>query len=367
MCELRAVTEKVIEIASRLEDRRHKDKPVEMRTTIKFDGGSDFSSFLASNVRALLERTIHYRSLVESVRSRKTIAFIGSGLSIELGYPSWTSILNILAAAAGIDYSDGDITEGGAKALAIVESCKEKLQETYYQILATEFAEKKPGYTVEHLALLQIPFASYMTTNIDPCLEVAAEHIERASSKDRSIQIWPEFTKSYVGSGDIFYLHGKVPRQGQTCKIERVRMTTSEYKEAYVDSSYISDLFKQAVDENYVLLFIGYGLREPAIKELLTTALRRKKIVAEHVKKYDIPLDTQQVHFAFVPQGEMPRDELAELLKSCQVAIIDFPARPGYLEFKSLVDDLYSRTVPITALPVRHYGGSTSVDEQRDL
>jgi hypothetical protein len=269
---------------------------------------------------------------------------------------------------AGIKYTDEEMAEGGEKALSIAEDCKKKLLQKYYPILSREYGEKVPGYTPVHLDLLRMPFASYMTTNIDPCLEVAAEHADQKPG----LHVWPEFTKSHIGSKDIFYLHAKVPRKNQNLMLERIRLTTSDYEEAYsaagTECRFIADLLVQAMEEQYVLMFIGYGLREPAIREVLKTALTRKKTQAEVVRKFDVSLDAGQMHFALIPEGEIPPDELPALLKDCQVQIIEFPVSgAGFGELKRLVDDLYRRTVEVSPPVILRFGGRPYIDERRDL
>src|SRR5262249_33085389 len=159
-----------------------------------------------------------------------------------------------------LHYSEEDLEQGGEKALEIMQACKEALGGDYFGILAREYGEKDVGYTLLQTLILQIPFASFMTTNIDPCLEVASEHLCNHGRK-LNIQIWPEIAGSDVSSGDVYYLHGKIPRTHQNLNLNRLRMTTVDYEEAYAGTDYIAGLLKQAILKSYILLFIGYGLR----------------------------------------------------------------------------------------------------------
>ena len=144
-------------------------------------------------------------------------------------------------------------------------------------------------------------------------------------------------------------------------------MTSSDYREAYAETGRIADLFKNALLE-YVLVFIGYGFREPAIKQLLSTAFRHKRGVAEQFKKFDILLDTTQEHFALMREGESSSTEILELFQNCQVRVIEFTAtNKDYSELTKMIDDLYRRTVSVKTPEIRHYLSAASIDERRDL
>lgn len=210
MCKLR-ISAELVELKSQLADDERPDMPVEMTSAFRVKDDAPLVPLLASSISSLLTRTVRYLALVRAVRSKRAIAFIGSGPSRDAGYPDWSQLLQKLVAAAGLDYSPGDLAAGGERTLAIAEECKEKLRQDYYEFLRVEFGEKAPGHTTTHVDLLRVPFASYMTTNIDPCLDLAAERIP-----GRKIQVWPIFSDTGVGGGDVFYLHGKVPRPGQT-------------------------------------------------------------------------------------------------------------------------------------------------------
>jgi hypothetical protein len=367
LCQLRVISETAIDLRAQLGDEGRKFRPIEMQSSCEFADRSELLPTLVGSVRALLDKTVSYRSLVEAVRTGKAIAFVGSGLSLGLHYPTWGQLLQILVREANLDFSAEEIAKGGDRALAIVESCREKLRDEFYKIIQREFGEKNPGFLTVHTNILQIPFASFMTTNIDPCLEVAVEHIAETPRKI-NVQIWPEFSNSQVGSRDIFYLHGKVPRLNQTCKVERVRLSTNDYKEAYIDTAFISDLLKQAMMESYFLTFIGYGLREPAIKELLAAASKYRKTAAKQVEKYEVSMETDKTHFALMPNEAIQQQEVGELFERCQVEIIHFPVINGdFVELERLIDDLYKRTVIYPTPAIRRYDGSTYIDERGDL
>jgi hypothetical protein len=210
-----------------------------------------------------------------------------------------------------------------------------------------------------HIELLRMPFASYLTTNFDPCLEVAAEHV----GKCPAVQVWPAFTISRLGSGDIFYLHAKVPRRGQICPMERLRLTASDYREAYDEGKDIAELITLAMNEENILLFIGYGLREPAIREVLKSALIQKKVRATRMERYEVTFDAKRPHFALVPEGEIASEEVAALLNECNVQIIEFPKQGNFAELKRMLTDLFYRTLEIKAPLIRGIGELLPTDK----
>jgi SIR2-like domain len=362
ICRLR-ISGQVVELKSQLADEERPVTPIEMSSAFRVKDDAPLVPLVASSVSGLLTRTVRYLALVQAVRSKRAIAFIGSGLSRDAGYPDWSQLLQALVAAAELDCSLEDLAAGGERALAIAQECKEKLQQEYYELLRGTFGEKVPGHSTIHVDLLRMPFASYMTTNIDPCLDLAGERVP-----GREIQVWPIFSDTRVGGGDIFYLHGKVPRPGQQCNVEQVRLTTDDYKEAYEDTAYISSLIALAIKESYVLVFIGYGLREPAITAVLKAAWEQKKKMAEHISRFGLKVDQQQVHFALLPEGEVAPDGVAALLRDCNIEVLEYSVKGGnFEEFNRMLVDLLRRTVDVVTPRVRFPAGVSSIDEGENL
>lgn len=351
-CELQVIGN-AAKVKSRMADDRPSDNPIELGETLRFADTGELVRSLPVRVRDLLVRTERYCALVRSIRSRKTIAFVGSGLSVEAGYPNWSALLKTLAREAGLAYTDVELSAGGRVALEIAESCKRALP-NYHAILQREFAPRAPGFTGLHVELIQMPFASYVTTNFDHCLEVAAEHV----SKSPGIQIAPAFTTTYVGRGDIFYLHGRVPRENDVgqCRIEWLRLTTDDYRQAYQEDPLIADLIGLAMKEAHTLFFVGYGLREEAVREVLDRALTQMTARNKWLENQGVGLGATRPHFALVPRGEIGTKEVDELVEKCNVQIIEFSKEDNFMEQKQILKDLFYRTRDITAPSIRGVG-----------
>lgn len=351
-CELQ-VTANTVRVKTLTPDDRRSDRPIELSQSFTFADADELHRLLSPCVGAVLERATRYWALVKSIRSNKTIAFVGSGLSVEAGYPNWNDLLKTLVRAAGLVYTADELAAGGKVALEIAENCKKALP-NYHAILEKEFSPRAPGYTGLHVELLSMPFASYLTTNFDPCLEVAAEQTD----KKLAVQIAPAFTISYLSRGDIFYLHGRVPRIGQVgeCRIEWLRLTTDDYKQAYQEDGPIAELIEVAMKEQNVFFFVGYGLREEAVREVLNRALLKTLARKKWLEDQGLPLGVTPTHFALVPRGEMASKEVSDLMESCNVQIIEFSKEDYFMELKKILTDLFYRTRDVTAPSIRGIG-----------
>jgi NAD-dependent SIR2 family protein deacetylase len=108
---------------------------------------------------------------------KQTILFVGAGASIQLGLPSWTSLLGDIGKQLAFD---PDIFRGFSTNLALAE---------YYQIkkgslrgLAKLLDKKWHASTVSvaksrlHRLIVMSEFARIYTTNFDRWLERAFEH-----------------------------------------------------------------------------------------------------------------------------------------------------------------------------------------------
>ena len=70
--------------------------------------------------------------------------------------------------------------------------------------------------------------------------------------------------------------------------------------------------------------------------------------------KFGYGMNTQQAHYALLPEGEVAPEELESLLKDCHIDVIEFPVKGGsFEELTRLLLDLFRRTVQTATLPVR--------------
>jgi hypothetical protein len=115
----------------------------------------------------------YYKDLEELVlRSRRCVAFIGSGLSMGQ-YPSWSALIADLCEACGLP-ADAEMARSTTdpNTLAhLTDVAHDNDSEAYYQVLDTVFGHRVTDTRAAYDLLMRLPFASYVTTNFDPLLE----------------------------------------------------------------------------------------------------------------------------------------------------------------------------------------------------
>lgn len=116
--------------------------------------------------------------LAERMKARSLLAFVGAGLSVPLGYPSWKALMRGIHTSLEVQdeiepFTDGMFSyEEYAERLFRFAVGKEK-KDAYYEIFREKFGRREPPCTEVQKLLVQIPFRAFLTTNYDPCLEHA--------------------------------------------------------------------------------------------------------------------------------------------------------------------------------------------------
>ncbi len=269
-----------------------------------------------SNLALVLEKNQACRQeMCELVASGGAIAFIGSGLSIPLGYPSWDKLLadfKVEAKKLGpISPPEGYSLEDP---LELAESIKRHFHvharsEDYYTFLGQQFCFRyEKGSTEAQQLLAGLPFKGYVTTNY----EISMEHALQASGNSHpeigitmkldaeDAHKLGEFLRSLDDVGQarrIVHLHG---RQDGT---RHIVLTLSDYEKAYSYSRHGPQ--KALVDWNCHrrlvwallatrrLIFVGTSLSEPPILELFKVFVRDTGSSGQRIHYFLVPVDEE--------------------------------------------------------------------------
>jgi hypothetical protein len=244
-------------------------------------------------VGGLLAINIGQRNaMMSAVASREAIAFIGSGLSIPLGYPSWNGLLDELSTdAQGL----GGFQSVAQGVLLRAEEIKRHFQSKnaihqYYAVLGRKFKECRAGYTPTHLRVVRLPFRGFVTTNYEPCVECAlmdyAFEIKARARSDASIPVsrlrenrhlLSIFLRSISQGFDpkeryVAHLHGFYTDPAG------IILADSDYKLAYginrakvQPEATIHRQFLWAMLATRRVVFVGFSLDDPHIQALVET------------------------------------------------------------------------------------------------
>lgn len=196
-------------------------------------------------------------SLVEAVKQRQAVLFAGAGIS----YPVLGILANDVRDSIGEeikkDYPDYDYNRRSFE-----DVCDEYAALNDRITLVNRLAAIIPQDalpTPNHVAAVEA-FRFIITTNWDLLFEAAYRQIGRGYNVLSSNDDAPNFN---YDQHNLLKIHGSVDRP-------LTLIATSEDYESYVETH--KDLFDRITDLLYsnTILFVGYGLRDEHIRQLLT-------------------------------------------------------------------------------------------------
>lgn len=208
--------------------------------------------------------------LLDSINSGSCYAFIGSGPSCEMGYPSWDKmarhVMDAVKRASGKPELDSypkllrqekypDLFERAEHDLG-----REILLDEVRSILRPAAAH---GEIYSYLA--KWPFAGYLTTNFDDeiCSHLKREHVfaQKLLNRPDDLKCINTAMRDFVAK-----LHGEIGS-------ERMVLTATSYRDLRSGPS--GDSFRQKIESVFSVCrvcIIGYGLRDPDIEFILERA-----------------------------------------------------------------------------------------------
>jgi hypothetical protein len=198
--------------------------------------------------------------LIHALRNGQAIAFVGSGVSRNLGLPSWQELINKMA--MDLDF-DPLIYGGHGGYLELAEYYEQKkaslgpLRSWMDRTWHTD--EDKVDSSKVHQALMQLNFPIIYTTNYDRWLEIAFTRSNRAFVKVANVG---DFTKIKDGVAQIIKLHGDFDDD------RSLVLTESSYFERLSFESPL-DIKLRSDSIGKTILFIGYSLSDINVRYLL--------------------------------------------------------------------------------------------------
>lgn len=279
-----------------------------------------------------------YLGLVELVRSRRALAFVGAGVTCPLGYPTWGTLITHLAAAVravhgeqiqsnGLDITVEEVLrEFKHKPLVQAQILKENLAEEYLPMIAGLFGPKdrRIGPITD---LVSLPFKHLLTSNYDPSLE---QH-HYPPNEPVSISLHhPSAPQFIIEFADDNYTRRIVHVHGRFDEPQYIILTEGDYR-TYVRSVVLDD-FWRVVPATGRIVFFGFGFED---FDLLYTFRRRMALRGNN--------QVNLRHFAVMPLDNLAREDAVAVSMRMEYGIepVFFP-HPGtsFTEYDDLLSTL---------------------------
>lgn len=246
-----------------------------------------------------------FADLVLTIKRNKSIAFIGSGISIDARYPDWNTLVKILCEEAEIEFDIANHEISGETLIETVEKCKVSLTEPeYHKLLKDIFDSTHKSFSKWHSQILAMPFISFPTTNIDDCHEKVLK-FSSTLNIDPQIDKYPELDSKCIENRRIYYLHGKIE---STQEYQNIVLAKSEYNEAY-QPDYGAQKYLMEALTNYDCVFFGYSMNDPFLLKVREHSLNVNKLREDRLKKTGRQLPYHPKHFAILPDYKNSSDK----------------------------------------------------------
>ena len=200
--------------------------------------------------------------LIEAIRKRNAVLFVGAGVSMSVGAPSWSQLISHVATL--VDY-DPEIYRGLGDHLTLAE---------YYHLIAGNLGKLRSWMDVEwhsearrcavskselHRLLVTLPFPLVYTTNYDQYLEWACENHKVPYAKITNVG---DLVHPNTGKMQIVKYHGDFEDDASLV------LTESSYFERMAFEGPL-DIKLRADILGKTILFVGYSLADINVRYLL--------------------------------------------------------------------------------------------------
>jgi hypothetical protein len=289
----------------------------------------------------LTKREAFYDKLRDAYRNGKLVLFCGAGCSINAGFPSFSTLTNLIANETITQLGDSIArdtqrtilslaSDDVIKAIQAITNAVDAIQYPRVPGIGKKFLARKICHHFQ-LAYSKTTDASLqrdllrigthegkihvLTTNWDMLLALDTEIIDVLQETD---SIAPEIScHSTVPpipfpdtNGGIYHLHGIIDRSGK--QQAELLITAEEYICAYDAGTERRRLLESLIDSDYIVLFVGYSLDDPFIWERFI-----KRSFEEVLKK----TDNEESNFFALFQNDKKHQQKALELASLKVCI----------------------------------------------
>jgi hypothetical protein len=268
------------------------------------------------------------QALLKAVRDHKCMLFIGSGLSFQAGYPSWSALIATLVDAAKQvpNARMGGIEQYELKKdfFTLADFARSALGPAQYSALIRDQLGRPVKPTEAHQVIAMTDYRGLITTNYDRLLETTTTQFRQwAPNTFTADSISSLAVALYNPEFFIFKLHGDVTSP------ESIILTSRDYDRLILRNPHARS-FLQAVFLNYTVLFVGYSLGDPDFQLMLSELT----LIFQNY----IP-----THFALLP--EPPEFTVEHLLSRMNIQTLPYSTKDEHQEALELLQ-IFQREAP---------------------
>jgi SIR2-like domain len=201
-------------------------------------------------------KTRFLKEFPKAIADDAAAVFVGAGVSIGAGYPSWKDLLQEIGEELGV--KSNDVFDLAALAQWSIRKSSGKTR--ILTVIRDQTGVEKP-IPVPLEVLARLPVRNIWTTNYDRLIERAFSSIGRPmdvvfASKDLAIRSRP-------GAARLYKMHGSVDR------LDDIVISTDDY-ELYRNTRGAFLPLLQAHMTSFSMLFIGLSFTDPNVRHVLS-------------------------------------------------------------------------------------------------
>jgi hypothetical protein len=268
--------------------------------------------------------------LIDSLKKNRCSVFIGAGLSVAAGYPTWASLLAKLIGRAASQHIINTNKQLELTQIANLPNkwlmVAQELHDLYgrgpfLNELGNIFEEVQSKPTKAHEVITKIPFKFVVTTNYDQLIENAYFPLLNRIPKIFTHQDTPDFADA-LWKQEFFILKA----HGDLQKKSSIILTEKDYRTIVYSSPGYRALLA-AIFTTKTLLFLGASLGDPEIQLLLRSL-------------HDAFQGSGQYHFALVDKTDFCETEASYWRKNYNVCCIPYEPSQGHPEVAGFLEAL---------------------------
>ena len=228
--------------------------------------------------------------MVELIKQKKVMLFVGAGISRSVGLPDWGQLINRLGNQMG--YDDGLFDVYGDN-MMLAEYAGIGLREEFYrgirkELQTTDEIKERLNDSSIYKAILKLDFPVIYTTNYDSLLE---EYYKVQNHSYDVVTGIEDMRMLHSGFTRIMKFHGSLNDEAGIVLSESQCFKRMDFQ-SFMDVQLQADLLK------YHVLFIGYSLSDINVKLLMYLARKRQNEAEKQMQAYIFTVTPNQVQKA---------------------------------------------------------------------